>query len=411
MANHPAETGELEKVAPSQNHSPERLAEVIELMNDWPPSLKEPQTDPATVPVKLARILAEMENWRLDPPLAPRTRKVYESAAANFERFCVLGGAANTAQDVVALPTERLTKLVSVWVQWRLEPCSTDHPLCVNDGKRGSGFLRKPEGTNSPNLLLAAISWWAEQTHRIANPVTAHHRKQKPKEKKDGKGKARRATNSELACVVDALETGDIVSLGDKPHHLVQAEGWHLRQHAALAIAIAGGLRTGEVAMLRDSNLVEVTAKRIVIEIPMAKGYKAKTVVLQARKDVLCPIWSLTRWLEFCTEHNWRRSGFILPGVCASFQNQPLLTPSSQNEGSHWKRVTKAVGLAENTTPHGLRAILPNRAAEQGVVNIRILQRFLGHSSSVTTEVYMQGNATDGVINPDISVHITGSPL
>lgn len=73
--------------------------------------------------------------------------------------------------------------------------------------------------------------------------------------------------------------------------------------------------------------------------------------------------------------------------------------------------MTKAVGLAENTTLHGLRAILPNRAAEQGVVNIRILQRFLGHSSSVTTEVYMQGNATDGVINPDISVHITGSPL
>jgi integrase len=410
MANHPAETGEIEKVAPSQNHSPERLAEVIALMQDWPPSMKELQPDPATVPVKLARILAALPNWRLEPPLTPKTRKGYESYAANFEQFCVLGGAAITAQKVAPLPTEELTKLVSVWVQWRLDPCPAEHSLCVKKEVVGPGF-RKPEGMKSPGPLLTAIKWWAEQKHRIANPVTALHRDMKPEVKKEGKGKARRATNGELARVVDALEAGKVVSLGDKPWQVVQAEGWHLRQHAALAVAIAGSLRTGEIAMLKDSNLVEVTAKQIVIEVPMAKGYKAKTVVLQAREDVLCPIWSVTRWLEFCTEHNWRRSGFILPAVAARFLMQPLLTPTTNNEGTHWKRVTKAVGLAENTTRHGLRAILPNRAAEQGVVNIRILQKFLGHSNSVTTEVYMQGNATDGVINPDISVHITGSPL
>ncbi len=406
MENNPVE---FEKVAPSQNHSPERLAEVIALMQDWPPSMKELQPDPATVPVKLARILAALPNWRLEPPLAPATRKEYESAASNFEQFCVLGGAAITAQKVAALPTEDLTKLVSVWVQWRLDLCPAEHSLCVKKGVVGPG-LRKPEGMKSPEHLLAAIRWWAEQTHRIANPVTAHHRTQKPKVKKEGKGKARRATNSELARVVAALEAGKVVSLGDKPWQVVQAEGWHLRQHAALAIAIAGGLRTGEIAMLKDSNLVEVTAEQIVIEIPMAKGYKAKTVVLQARKDVLCPIWSLTRWLEFCSEHNWRRSGFILPGVCARFRVQPLLKPNVRTEATQWERVTKAVGLAENTTRHGLRAILPNRAAEQGV-DPRIIQRFLGHSNLATTELYIEGNATAGVINPDISVHITGSPL
>ena len=179
MNTHPSETGEIEKVAPSQNHSPERLAEVIALMNDWPPSLKDPQLDPATVPVKLARILAELENWRLEPPLAPATRKEYESAAANFEQFCVLGGAANTAQEVVALPTEELTKLVSVWVKWRLNPCSTDHPLCVKKGVVSPGF-RNQEGMKSPGLLLAAIRRWAKHTHRIANPVTALHRTLKP---------------------------------------------------------------------------------------------------------------------------------------------------------------------------------------------------------------------------------------
>ena len=406
MENHAVE---FEKVALSQDHSPEMLAEVIELMKHWPPSMKELQLDPATVPVKPARILAALPNWRLEPPLAPRTRKSYESAAANFEQFCVLAGAAITAQEVVALPTEELTNLVSVWVKWRLEPCPAEHSLCVKKGVVGFG-LRKPEGMKSPEMLLAAIRWWAEQSHRITNPVTAHHRKQKPEVKKEGRGKARRATNGELALVVDALDAGKVVSLGVEPRHLVQAEGWHLRQHAALAVAIAGGLRTGEIAMLKDSNLIEVTAERVVIEIPMAKGYKAKTVVLQARKDVLCPIWSLTRWLEFVTEHNWRRSGFILPAVAARFLMQPALRPNADNEHDQWERVTQAVGLPDNTTRHGLRAILPNRAAEQGV-DIRIIQRFLGHSSSKTTEVYIDGNATAGVINPGISVHITDRAL
>ncbi len=407
MENHPVE---FEKVAPCQKHSPEELAEVTKLMVDWPKSMKDLQLDPATVAVKVARILAEMENWRLEHPLAPDTRKLYESSAANFESFCVLAGAAITTQGVAALPNDQLTNLVSVWLEWRLNPCPLEHSLCVKKGTVGPGF-RKPAGMKSPERLLAAIKWWAEQKHRIANPVTAHHRTQKPRVKKEGRGKARRATNGELALVVDALAAGKVVTLGVEPRHLVQAEGWHLRQHAALAVAIAGSLRTGEVAMLKDSNLIEVTAERIVIEIPMAKGYTGKTVVLQAREDVLCPIWSLTSWLEFCTAHNWRRSGFILPAVAARFLMQPALRPNADSEHDQWERVTKAVGLAENTTRHGLRAILPNRAAEQGVVDLRIIQKFLGHSSSKTTEVYMQENATDGVINAGTSVHITDSAL
>jgi integrase/recombinase XerD len=76
-----------------------------------------------------------------------------------------------------------------------------------------------------------------------------------------------------------------------------------------------------------------------------------------------------------------------LNGVEALFVNRYGAQMRPQSVRSKLRRLAKEAGLARRVTPHMLRHTAATLLIETGV-DIRFVQRLLGHSSIATTEIY-----------------------
>lgn len=163
------------------------------------------------------------------------------------------------------------------------------------------------------------------------------------------------------AAIDDACRRGDGVL--DRPHEVTTL--------LAVALMIATGLRVSEVAGIRCSD-IDLAGKSLRI---VGKGRRERQVFLT------------NEWINALTSAYLRTRVALGVGHSYLLFNRvhgPLSAPAVR------ARLTKAArdaGLDTRVTPHMLRHTAATQLIEAGV-DIRYIQRLLGHASLSTTEIY-----------------------
>lgn len=141
------------------------------------------------------------------------------------------------------------------------------------------------------------------------------------------------------------------------------------RKYRTILLSLyAAGLRISEALHLRAPH---IDSDRMTIRVEQGKGRKDRYVMLSKRL-----LESLRRyWWEY------RPDGWLFPGLNPS---QPL-SPGTPRRAFHIAR--EQAGIKKDAVPHSLRHSFATHLLERGV-NLRVLQRLLGHRSVRTTEIY-----------------------
>lgn len=140
-------------------------------------------------------------------------------------------------------------------------------------------------------------------------------------------------------------------------------------KHRALLMALySAGLRPGEALHLR---LADIDSGRMMIRVDQGKGRKDRYVMLSEK-------------LLLALRHYWREyqpALWLFPGQDPSL---PLTRGSLEKLFSCAK---ERAGIRKHVSPHSLRHAFATHLLERGV-NIRVIQRLLGHRSLRSTEIY-----------------------
>lgn len=164
-------------------------------------------------------------------------------------------------------------------------------------------------------------------------------------------------TGHKLPVVLSAEEILSLLKAVDNSKH-----------RAILATCYAGGLRRMEVAQLRVSD---IDSDRMVLRIENGKGKMDRYVPLSERLLELLRQY----WKEY-QPHHWLFDG--------------------QSPGKHLGRFTvsqifrdtkRAAGIIKPASVHSLRHSYATHLLENGV-NLRVIQKLLGHRSIRSTEIY-----------------------
>jgi site-specific recombinase XerD len=140
---------------------------------------------------------------------------------------------------------------------------------------------------------------------------------------------------------------------------------------AIVRLMVVTGMRVGELCKLRLDDLAP-DCSNLRIQGKGARDRVAHITDSGLRKE-------LGRILEH------RRHSLICPG--ALFVNRRGAQIRPQSVRSRLRRHAKEAGLGRRVTPHMLRHTAATLLIETGV-DIRFVQRLLGHSSIATTEIY-----------------------
>jgi len=142
----------------------------------------------------------------------------------------------------------------------------------------------------------------------------------------------------------------------------------NLKHRAILMTLYSAGLRSSEALHLR---VRDIDSARMMIRIEQGKGRKDRYVMLSAH--LLAVLRSY--WREE------RPATWLFPGHDAS---RPL---SRGSVDKIFARARERSGIKKRITPHSLRHSFATHLLERGV-NIRVIQRLLGHRSLRSTEIY-----------------------
>ena len=142
----------------------------------------------------------------------------------------------------------------------------------------------------------------------------------------------------------------------------------NLKHRAILMTLYSAGLRASEATHLR---LSDIDSQRMMIRISQGKGRKDRYVMLSRKL-----LETLRRyWLES------RPNPWLFPG-------QGSCNPISYKYVDRlFARAKNKAGIRKHVVPHSLRHSFATHLLEHGV-NIRVIQRLLGHRSLRSTEVY-----------------------
>ena len=154
---------------------------------------------------------------------------------------------------------------------------------------------------------------------------------------------------------------------GDQVVALLEAVQ-NLKHRAILMTLYAAGLRANEALHLR---LGDIDSKRMMIRIDQGKRLKDRYAMLSPK-------------LLETLRHYWRESRpdpWLFPGRDRS---RPL---TRESVGQVFARARKKAGILKHVSPHSLRHSFATHLLERGV-NIRVIQRLLGHRNVRTTEIY-----------------------
>lgn len=169
-----------------------------------------------------------------------------------------------------------------------------------------------------------------------------------------------------------ALSRGEVTSLLSRPANARDSQSRLDGQlTAAVRLMVATGLRVGELCKLRVQDI--------------SPDGGSLRVHGKGSRDRVAYIADLDFRAELQALVDRRRR---MDGTSASLfvnRNGSKLRPQSIRARLH--RAAEAAGLARRITPHMLRHTAATLLIETGV-DIRIVQRLLGHSSIATTEIY-----------------------
>ena len=143
----------------------------------------------------------------------------------------------------------------------------------------------------------------------------------------------------------------------------------NLKHRAALMVIYSGGLRVGEAVKLK---LSDIDRDRMSIRVRQGKGAKDRYTILGERAlEVLQEYW-----------HAYRPQDWLFPGK----KKGNYLSVSSIQRAFRGS-LTRAC-ISKNASVHTLRHSFATHLLENGT-DLYFIQRFLGHTSSKTTSVYI----------------------
>jgi integrase/recombinase XerD len=167
-----------------------------------------------------------------------------------------------------------------------------------------------------------------------------------------------------------ALSRGEISSLlSALQRSLRDNQGSELE--VAVRLMIATGVRVGELCKLRADDLSPDGATVRI----RGKGSRDRIVYVADT--------SLRADLRRFSHHGRRMAGSSVP----LFVNRRGSGLKPQSIRARLHQIARQAGLMQRVTPHMLRHTAATLLIEKGV-DIRIVQRLLGHSSIATTEIY-----------------------
>jgi len=142
----------------------------------------------------------------------------------------------------------------------------------------------------------------------------------------------------------------------------------NLKHRTILMVLYSAGLRVSEALKLKA---VDIDSRRMMIRVDQGKGRKDRYVMLSERL-----LATLRRyWSEY------RPQACLFPG---QYPSQPL---DRSTVLQFFVKARKKAGIHKEATPHTLRHSFATHLLERGV-NIRVIQRLLGHRSLRATEIY-----------------------
>ncbi|MDR3136424.1 MAG: tyrosine-type recombinase/integrase [Coriobacteriales bacterium] len=147
------------------------------------------------------------------------------------------------------------------------------------------------------------------------------------------------------------------------------------RDRVIFELLIATGIRVSELCAL-DVDSLSLSNKTVLI---MGKGAKERVVQIENENTIL----ALTTYLRIRTEYLLGRAQESNPLLLNRFGGR-LSDQSVRNLIRQWARLA---GITTRITPHMFRHTFATLLLESDV-DIRYIQRFLGHSSIKTTEIY-----------------------
>jgi len=144
----------------------------------------------------------------------------------------------------------------------------------------------------------------------------------------------------------------------------------NLKHRTILMTLYAGGLRVSEGLHLRPSD---IDSQRMVMRIDQGKGRKDRYTLLSPRL-----LLALREYWRVYRPHPW-----LFPNPKT---NEPLHRTCI---GNVIKEAKSKARIQKRVHPHSLRHAFATHLLEDGV-NVRIIQKLLGHRSLRSTEIYME---------------------
>lgn len=146
-----------------------------------------------------------------------------------------------------------------------------------------------------------------------------------------------------------------------------------LRDIAVIELLFATGMRISELCSLKISNL-NLTERKVLI---YGKGAKERVIYIGSEEVVAILNTYLATFSDSLTSDSWL------------FLNQRKDRLSEQSVRNMIGKYARQAGIQQHITPHMFRHSFATLLLESDV-DIRYIQKLLGHSSITTTEIYTQ---------------------
>lgn len=170
-----------------------------------------------------------------------------------------------------------------------------------------------------------------------------------------------------LPAVLSQDEVGRLLTCVHAPHH-----------HAFLFTVYSCGLRLDEARCLEVSD---IDSDRMMIHVHRGKGSKDRYVPL--------PLTTLAVLRKHWATHRNPRLIFPAPGRCRQDATTTVTPISKTTVQEALRNARKTANINKRgVCVHTLRHSYATHLLEQGV-NLRVIQRYLGHNSIMTTMVYL----------------------
>ena len=185
-------------------------------------------------------------------------------------------------------------------------------------------------------------------------------------------------TRAVLSTAARSLETSASIVAGRR-YSLLHTNFGALTDLLVLELLLATGIRVSELVCIRVSD-IDLSNSSLTIT---GKGNRQRQVFL--------PTARLSRLLRAYLDHPRRQRS--LTDSLLVLQNSVPASPGTIR--SLLRRLANAAGLSRRLTPHMLRHTAATLLLEAGV-DIRFIQRLLGHASISTTQIY--AHVTDSAL-------------